>query len=104
MCERRPHRRGASFFRDRETSAALHGTWRARDSHHSSTRKAGHLKTLLEILVSVFLHPIALILMIFNLLGRDDLDGGKKVLWAIIGLLWGLGPILYITVGDGSLW
>jgi hypothetical protein len=62
------------------------------------------LKTLLEILVSVFLHPIALILMIFNLLGRDDLDGGKKVLWAIIGLLWGLGPILYITVGDGSLW
>jgi hypothetical protein len=62
------------------------------------------LKTLLQILVSIFLHPIALILMLLNLLGRDDLDGGKKVLWAIIGLLWGLGPILYITVGDGNLW
>jgi len=62
------------------------------------------LKTLLQILVSIILHPIALILMIFNIIGRDDLDGGKKVLWAVIGLLWGLGPILYITVGDGSLW
>jgi hypothetical protein len=62
------------------------------------------MKLLLEILVAIILHPIALILMLLNLLGRDDLDGGKKVLWAIIGLLWGLGPILYITVGDGSLW
>jgi hypothetical protein len=62
------------------------------------------LKTLLQILVAIILHPIALILMIFNIIGRDDLDGGKKVLWAVIGLLWGLGPILYITVGDGSLW
>ena len=62
------------------------------------------MKTLLQILVSIILHPIALILMIFNIIGRDDLDGGKKVLWAVIGLLWGLGPILYITVGDGSLW
>ena len=62
------------------------------------------MKTLLQILVAIILHPIALILMIFNIIGRDDLDGGKKVLWAVIGLLWGLGPILYITVGDGSLW
>ena len=62
------------------------------------------MKTLLQILVAIILHQIALILMIFNIIGRDDLDGGKKVLWAVIGLLWGLGPILYITVGDGSLW
>lgn len=62
------------------------------------------MKTFLQILVAVILHPIALILMILNLIGREDLDGGKKILWAIIGLLWGLGPILYIAVGDGALW
>ena len=62
------------------------------------------MKMLLQVLVSIVLHPIALILMIVNLAGREDLDGGKKILWAVIGLLWGLGPILYITVGDGSLW
>ena len=62
------------------------------------------MKMLLQILVSVILHPFALILMIFNIMGREDLDGGKKLLWAVIGLLWGLGPILYVTVGDGNLW
>jgi len=66
--------------------------------------RPARLKTFLQILVAVILHPIALILMILNLIGREDLDGGKKILWAIIGLLWGLGPILYIAVGDGALW
>lgn len=62
------------------------------------------MKTLLQVLVSLILHPIALLLMILNIIGRDDLDGRKKVLWAVVGLLWGLGPILYITIGDGALW
>lgn len=62
------------------------------------------MKTLLQVLVSIVLHPIALVLMILNILGRDDLDGGKKVIWALVGLLWGIGPILYITIGDGALW
>ena len=62
------------------------------------------MKMLLQILVSVILHPIALVLMIFNIIGREDLDGGKKLVWSFVGLLWGLGPILYITIGDGSLW
>ena len=62
------------------------------------------MKLLLEVLVSIVLHPIALILMILNLIGRDDLDGGKKVVWAFVGILWGIGPILYITVGEGTLW
>jgi hypothetical protein len=66
--------------------------------------KTAYMKMLLQILVSVILHPIALILMIFNIIGREDLDGGKKLVWALVGLLWGLGPILYITIGDGSLW
>ena len=62
------------------------------------------MKLLLEILVSVILHPIAMLLMIINLIGRSDIDGGKKLVWALVALLWGVGPILYITVGDGALW
>ncbi len=62
------------------------------------------MKTLLQVLVSLILHPIALVLMILNIVGRDDLDGGKKLVWALIGLLWGIGPILYMTIGDGALW
>ena len=62
------------------------------------------MKLLLEVLVSVILHPIAMLLMIINLIGRSDIDGGKKLVWALVALLWGVGPILYITVGDGALW
>ncbi len=62
------------------------------------------MKLLLQILVSIILHPIALLLMILNLIGRSDIDDGKKIVWAIVGLVWGIGPILYITVGDGALW
>jgi hypothetical protein len=62
------------------------------------------VKLILEFLVAIILHPIALLLMLINLLGRTDLDSWKKVIWALIGLLWGLGPILYILVGDGTLW
>jgi hypothetical protein len=45
-----------------------------------------------------------MILMFVNLIGRDDIDAGKKIIWAIVALLWGIGPILYITIGDGALW
>ncbi|MGH7727870.1 MAG: hypothetical protein ACREM2_03615 [Vulcanimicrobiaceae bacterium] len=62
------------------------------------------MKIVLEILVAIILHPIAFLLMLLNLLGRSDLTGGKKLIWALIGILWGLGPILYMAVGDGSLW
>ncbi len=62
------------------------------------------MKLLLEIVISIVLHPIALVLMLLNLAGREDLSGGKKLMWALVGLLWGLGEILYITVGDGALW
>ena len=62
------------------------------------------MKLLLEFLVAIVLHPIALLLMILNLIGRDDLAGDKKLLWALVGILWGLGPILYILLADGALW
>ncbi len=62
------------------------------------------MKLFLQILVSIILHPVAMLLMIINLIGRVDIDGGKKLVWALVALLWGIGPILYITVGDGALW
>jgi hypothetical protein len=62
------------------------------------------MKLFLQILVSIILHPLALLLMLLNLIGRTDLDGGKKVIWALVGLLWGIGPILYILNGEGALW
>jgi hypothetical protein len=62
------------------------------------------MKLFLQILVSIILHPLALLLMLLNLIGRTDLDGGKKVIWALVGLLWGIGPILYILIGEGALW
>jgi len=62
------------------------------------------LKLLLQILLSVILHPIAVVLMWINLAGREDLNGMEKVVWAIVGIIWGIGPILYILVGHGALW
>ena len=62
------------------------------------------MKRLLEIVVAIILHPIAWILMLLNLLGRADLSDGKKLVWALVGILWGIGPILYVLVGDGALW
>ena len=62
------------------------------------------MKLVLEILLAVILSPIATLLMLLNILGRSDLDGSKKIVWALVGIIWGIGPILYITVGDGSLW
>ena len=61
-------------------------------------------KLILQILVSAILHPIAVVLMWLNLAGRSDLNQTQKIIWAIVGVFWGIGPILYILVGDGSLW
>ena len=62
------------------------------------------MKLLLEVLVSVILHPLAVVLLWINLAGRSDLTMAKKLIWGVVGLVWGLGPILYILVADGSLW
>jgi hypothetical protein len=62
------------------------------------------MKLVLEILVSAILHPVAVVLMWINLAGREDVNSTQKVIWAIVGLVWGIGPILYILVGDGVLW
>jgi hypothetical protein len=62
------------------------------------------MKLLLEILLAIFLHPIAFVLALINIVGRSDLTGVQKVIWAVVSLVWGIGPILYVLVGNGSLW
>ncbi len=62
------------------------------------------MKLLLEILLSIFLHPVAMVLMWISLISRQDMTTGKKVIWFIVSIVWGLGPIVYILVADGALW
>ena len=62
------------------------------------------MKLLLEVLIAVFLHPIAFVLALINILGRRDLTGLEKLVWALVCLVWGVGPILYLLVGRGELW
>ena len=62
------------------------------------------MKLLIEILLAIFLHPIAFVLCLINILGRSDLTGLQKLVWAIATLVWGVGPILYVLVGGGEMW
>jgi hypothetical protein len=62
------------------------------------------MKMLLQILVAIILHPIAVVLMWLNLASRSDLNLTQKVIWGVVGLVWGIGPILYVLVGGGALW
>jgi hypothetical protein len=62
------------------------------------------MKLFIEIVLAIVLHPLAVVLVWINLLGRSDIGGTKKILWAIIALVWGIGPILYMLLGDGTLW
>jgi Phospholipase_D-nuclease N-terminal len=62
------------------------------------------MKLVLEILLAVILHPIAFVLCVVNILGRSDLSGVQKAVWIVVTLVWGVGPILYVLVGGGSMW
>ena len=62
------------------------------------------MKLLVEIVLAIFLHPIIFILCWINILTRSDLSGLKKLLWILITVLWGIGPILYLLLADGSFW
>ena len=62
------------------------------------------MKLLIEILLAIFLHPIAVILAWINIAARGDMDTAKKILWAIVCVLLGIGPILYLVLADGTLW
>jgi hypothetical protein len=62
------------------------------------------IKFLVEVLIAIFLHPIAFVLAVINIVNRQDMSGLSKVLWIIISFFWGIGPILYILLGGGKLW
>ncbi len=62
------------------------------------------MKIVVELILSVILHPIAVIFAWINLIGRGDMDGWKKFLWALVCLLWPIGVLLYLVLGDGALW
>lgn len=62
------------------------------------------MKLLIEILLAVFLHPVAFVLCLIHLAGRTDINVSQKVIWAVVCFLWGIGPILYVLFGDGGLW
>ncbi|HEV2030223.1 MAG TPA: PLDc N-terminal domain-containing protein [Candidatus Dormibacteraeota bacterium] len=62
------------------------------------------IKFIVEVLMAIFLHPLAYILCIINIVNRTDMSGLSKVLWIIITFFWGIGPILYILIGGGKFW
>jgi Phospholipase_D-nuclease N-terminal len=62
------------------------------------------MKLLIEILLAIFLHPIAFVLCLINILGRGDLSALQKLVWIVVTFIWGIGPILYILVGGGDMW
>ena len=59
------------------------------------------MKKLLEVLVC-FLHPLAVVLGWINVLGRDDLSGVRKLVWAVF-MIVPVVPFVYVLTG-GDLW
>jgi hypothetical protein len=55
------------------------------------------IKKLVELLLCI-LHPVAVILMWINLVGRTDLTGLQKLAWAIFGII-PLVPFVYVLTG-----
>jgi hypothetical protein len=62
------------------------------------------VKLLIEFVIALILHPLAVILAWINIAGRSDMGFVQKVLWALVSMIWGVGPILYILLGEGQLW
>jgi hypothetical protein len=62
------------------------------------------MKLLFEFVVALIFHPIAFILALINIAGRTDLTPAQKIIWGVVSVVWGIGPILYVLVGGGQLW
>ncbi|MGH2517266.1 MAG: hypothetical protein ACRDHP_16575 [Ktedonobacterales bacterium] len=62
------------------------------------------MKLILEFLVAIILHPIAVVLVWIDEARRTDMGSAEKVIWGIVALIWGIGPILYLLLGGGTLW
>ena len=62
------------------------------------------LKFIGEVLLAIFLHPVAFVLCVINIVNRKDMGGIAKFLWIIVTFIWGIGPILYLLLGGGTFW
>jgi hypothetical protein len=62
------------------------------------------MKLILEILLAIFLHPVAWVLCVIDIVNRTDMGGFWKFLWIVITFVWGIGPILYVLFGRGKFW
>ena len=59
------------------------------------------MKKIIELLLC-FLHPLAVVLIWVDLLGRREIGGGAKVAWAIFSIV-PLVPFLYVLTGGDLL-
>ena len=59
------------------------------------------MKKVIEVLLC-FIHPLAVVLIWINLLGRRDLGFVGKLAWAVCSIV-PLVPFLYVLTG-GDLW
>ena len=62
------------------------------------------IKFIVEVLLAIFLRPVAFVLCVIDIVNRTDFGGGWKVFWIIVSFFWGIGPILYILLGRGKFW
>ena len=62
------------------------------------------MKLILEILLAIFLHPVAWVLCVIDIVNRTEMGGFWKLLWIVITFIWGIGPILYVLLGRGKFW
>ena len=62
------------------------------------------IKFLVEVVLAIFLHPVAFVLCVIDIVNRKDMGGVAKVLWIVISFFWGIGPILYVLLGSGKFW
>lgn len=55
------------------------------------------VKKIVELLLCI-LHPLAVVLIWINLVGRTDISGGQKLAWAIFSII-PLVPFVYVLTG-----
>jgi hypothetical protein len=53
--------------------------------------------------VSIVLHPVAMVLAWITIARRSYLGAVAKIVWGIISIICGLGPILYMVISGGGL-
>ena len=62
------------------------------------------MKLIVEILLAIFLHPLAFILCVIDIVNRTDLGGFWTFIWILVTFVWGIGPILYVLLARGTFW